>query len=88
MNTINADLVNNTEKLFCSPGASLSLLFLRLLLVFSSMTAVMTSVFAQEETKSYFEMTLEELLNVEITSVSRTEQKWVESAAAVYVVTR
>lgn len=42
---------------------------------------------AEEESDNFLELSLEELLNVEVTSVSKSSQKRTEAAAAIYVLT-
>jgi iron complex outermembrane receptor protein len=44
--------------------------------------------FAQESKKNLAEMSLEDLMNVEVTSVAKHEQSLSETAAAVYVITQ
>jgi len=55
-----------------------------ILLIPLAFFVVTTSVFAKE---SYFDMSLEQLMNVEVTSASRREQPLSDTAAAVFVIT-
>src|SRR5437879_12845022 len=51
-------------------------------------TNVVSSVYAQQQTAKLSAMSLEDLLNIEVTSVSKTEQKLSQTASAIYVVTQ
>ena len=50
--------------------------------------AMLLSAFAQQSNKALSEMTLEDLMNVEVTSVAKHEQPLSETAAAVFVITQ
>lgn len=57
------------------------------LLLLGAVLLVLDS-FAQQRNKTLSEMSLEDLMNVEVTSVSKHEQPLSETAAAVYVITQ
>ncbi|HZS46540.1 MAG TPA: TonB-dependent receptor [Blastocatellia bacterium] len=47
-----------------------------------------TTVFAQQQQKDLSDKSLDELVNIQVTSVSKKEQKLFQAAAAVYVITQ
>ncbi|PYU33950.1 MAG: TonB-dependent receptor [Acidobacteria bacterium] len=51
-------------------------------------TTVVSSAYAQQQTAKLSAMSLEDLLNIEVTSVSKTEQKLSQTASAIYVITQ
>ncbi|MCU7841960.1 MAG: TonB-dependent receptor plug domain-containing protein [Candidatus Thiodiazotropha sp. (ex Troendleina suluensis)] len=53
-----------------------------------SFVLLITPVQAEESVDSYLDLTLEDLLNMEVTSVSKKKQRLNEAAAAVYVITQ
>lgn len=56
-------------------------------LSFALLSAVCTSAVAQEDVNDYFDMSLEELAEVKVTSVSKRSEKASQVAAAVHVIT-
>lgn len=57
-----------------------------LLVLLSSLAFVQNSAFADEH-QALFDMSIEDLMNVEITSVSKKKEKLSDAAAAIYVIT-
>src|SRR3989475_6178926 len=51
-------------------------------------TTVVSSAYAQQQTAKLSAMSLEDLLNIEVTSVSKTQQKLSQTASAIYVITQ
>jgi iron complex outermembrane receptor protein len=60
----------------------------RLLAAVAVLTAAATSAYAQTRTPDLFSATLEELMRIEVTSVSRHQQRAEDVPAAVYVMTQ
>ena len=66
----------------------LSLRALRILTRFALALSCATNAWAQDQSRDLTERSLEDLMNIEVTSVSKKEQKLSRTAAAIFVITR
>ena len=57
-------------------------------MVFLSLALVSNPIFANQAVESFLDMPLEDLLSLEVTSVSKKKQRLSEAAAAVFVITQ
>jgi iron complex outermembrane receptor protein len=77
---------NNSSEQDCFKTAAI-LWFRSKICLVMSLLCLTGIVFGQEDPTAYFEMSLEQLLDVEVTSVAKKQQQWFSSAAAVHLIT-